>query len=264
MDFYWYLLIFMLGTLFGSFYALAIYRIPKRQDIIHTHSYCPNCNVKLKWLDLIPIISYISLRGKCRYCKHKIKPMYFFLELFSGILFIGIAIFVGCRIETLNSIILSRFCLAVLYVTFLILIAGIDRQTRKIDKLVSIYGMVIAILYMLYVCFVEQGNVNRYLIYLICYIIILFLDTIILRKHAKNSYVTGILLMVITMVIFTTEFVTIHSILLTLLSISFYLLISKIKRKRSKIKSEKQIADHIRIGFFLTIGNLLTLLLFVH
>ena len=82
-----YILIFIMGTVFGSFYTLAIYRIPKRQDITHTHSYCPNCNHKLGFLDLIPVFSYIFLRAKCRYCGQKIRPRYFILEVLSGIVF---------------------------------------------------------------------------------------------------------------------------------------------------------------------------------
>ena len=46
MNTFIYIIIFIIGTLFGSFYTLAVYRIPKRQDITHTHSYCPNCNHK--------------------------------------------------------------------------------------------------------------------------------------------------------------------------------------------------------------------------
>ena len=91
MNTFIYIIIFIIGTLFGSFYTLAVYRIPKRQDITHTHSYCPNCNHKLGFLDLIPILSYIFLGGKCRYCKQKIRPRYLILELLSGILFVVIA-----------------------------------------------------------------------------------------------------------------------------------------------------------------------------
>ena len=61
-----YTLIFIIGALFGSFYTLAVHRIPKKQDIIYTHSYCPNCDHKLGLLDLFPIFSYIFLGGKCR------------------------------------------------------------------------------------------------------------------------------------------------------------------------------------------------------
>ena len=77
MNIFLYIIIFIIGSLFGSFFTLAVYRIPKKQDIIHTHSYCPNCNHKLGLLDLFPIISYIFLGGKCRYCKEKIRPRYF-------------------------------------------------------------------------------------------------------------------------------------------------------------------------------------------
>ena len=55
MEIYFYLIIFIMGSLFGSFYTLAVYRIPKRQDITHTHSYCPNCNHKLGLLDLFQL-----------------------------------------------------------------------------------------------------------------------------------------------------------------------------------------------------------------
>src|SRR5699024_10171715 len=120
-----YIIIFIIGSLFGSFYTLAVYRIPKRQDIIHTHSYCPNCNHKLGLLDLFPIISYILLRGKCRYCKEKIRPRYFILEILSGSLFVILAYLTGIRFETLSIIKIVDFCFIALYLTFIILIAGI-------------------------------------------------------------------------------------------------------------------------------------------
>ena len=81
-----------MGITFGSFYTLAVYRIPKGQDITHTHSYCPNCNHRLEFLDMIPIFSYIFLGGKCRYCKQKIKPRYLLFEVFSGLTFLLFAL----------------------------------------------------------------------------------------------------------------------------------------------------------------------------
>ena len=91
MDTLLYIIIFIMGTVFGSFYTLAVHRIPKRQDITHTHSYCPNCNHKLGFLDLIPVFSYIFLGAKCRYCKEKIRPRYFIIELLSGSSFVIIS-----------------------------------------------------------------------------------------------------------------------------------------------------------------------------
>ncbi len=122
MNLFFYLLLFMIGTLFGSFYTLAVYRIPKRQDIIHTHSYCPNCNHKLGFLDLIPILSYLFLKGKCRYCKQKIRPRYLILEILSGILFVWIGLLTGFNLENLNPTMIAQYCFLILYVTFIILI----------------------------------------------------------------------------------------------------------------------------------------------
>jgi len=260
-----YAVIFVIGDLFGSFYTLAVHRIPKRQDIIKTHSYCPNCNHKLGFLDLIPIVSYIALRGKCRYCKEKIRPRYLILEILSGVLFLGLAILMNLKIETLSLTKMIEFIFIILYVTFVILISGIDKENRKMDKFVSVYGIVISIMYMLYLCIVEQTSIYRYGIYLGLYIIVLLLDTITLRKYAKNSYVTGILLTIITMVSFTGEYVTANAIIFTLLAIFFYLLMWKIReRKKKNKKSEKQIANKLSIGFFLGVSNILMLLLVLY
>lgn len=260
MNLIFYLLIFIIGTLFGSFYTLAVHRIPKRQDIIHTHSYCPNCNHKLGFLDLVPIFSYVFLLGKCRYCKEKIRPRYLILEILSGGLFVIMAYSMKFNFETLNAIKIAEFCFVVLYLTFIILLAGIDKENRKIDKLVSVYGIVISIMYIVYLCIVEQANIYRYGIYLIFYVIVLTLDTITLKKYAKDSYVSGILLMIITMTIFTGEYITINAIIYTLLAIFFYMLLYKIKtRKKKRKEKDEKITKSLSIGFFLGTFNILML-----
>ena len=83
-----YIYIYIIGVVLGSFFTLAIHRIPRKQDITHTRSYCPNCNHRLNFLDLIPVLSYIFLGGKCRYCHEKIRPRYLIIEVLSGIAFL--------------------------------------------------------------------------------------------------------------------------------------------------------------------------------
>ena len=80
--------IFIIGSLFGSFFSLATYRIPRGQDIIATRSYCPNCKHRLGFFDLIPVLSYIIRGAKCKYCKKPISPRYFLLEVSNGIIFV--------------------------------------------------------------------------------------------------------------------------------------------------------------------------------
>ena len=83
-----YTLIFIIGTLFGSFSTLAVYRLPLHENITHKHSYCPKCNHKLSFFDMIPILSYVFLGGKCRYCKSKIRIRYLLLEILTGVIFL--------------------------------------------------------------------------------------------------------------------------------------------------------------------------------
>ena len=92
MNIFLYVIIFITGTVFGSFYTLAVYRIPKNIDIVKKHSYCPNCNHKLGFFELIPVWSYIFLGGKCKHCKQKIRIRYLLLELLGGISFVVLAL----------------------------------------------------------------------------------------------------------------------------------------------------------------------------
>lgn len=211
---------------------------------------------------MIPIFSYVFLRGKCRYCKEKIRPRYLILETISGLLFVAMAFLMKFNLDTVSATKIAEYSFMVLYITFVVILAGIDKENRKMDKLVLAYGIVISIMYIVYLCIVEQANIYRYGIYLIFYIVVLLLDTITLKRYAKNSYVAGILLMVITMAIFTGEYVTENAIIFTLLAIFFYMLMYKIKeRKRRNKKSEEQIANKLSIGFFLGTFNVLMLML---
>lgn len=80
--------IFIIGTLFGSFFSLATYRIPRKQDILVTRSYCPVCKHNLGFFDLFPVLSYIIRGGKCKYCGNRISPRYILLEISNGLVFL--------------------------------------------------------------------------------------------------------------------------------------------------------------------------------
>lgn len=71
----------------GSFLNVVIDRLPKGEDIIRGRSYCPKCGHILKWYDLLPLLSFILLRGRCRYCGGKISWQYPLVELATGLLF---------------------------------------------------------------------------------------------------------------------------------------------------------------------------------
>ena len=98
MQIFIYIISFITGTVFGSFFTLAVHRLPLKQDITHERSYCPKCNHRLEFLDLIPVLSYIFLGGKCRYCKESIKKRYLFLEIGSGLVFLLTSISININI----------------------------------------------------------------------------------------------------------------------------------------------------------------------
>ena len=79
---------FILGTILGSFYLVVATRLPKGEDVVKSRSKCDSCGKVLKWYNLIPLISFIIQGGKCSYCKKSISIDHFFVELFTGLLFL--------------------------------------------------------------------------------------------------------------------------------------------------------------------------------
>ncbi len=81
-----YLIAFLVGISLGSFYNVLIYRLPRNISVIFPSSKCPSCGHRIRWYDNIPILSYLILRGRCRYCGDRISLQYPLVELASGAL----------------------------------------------------------------------------------------------------------------------------------------------------------------------------------
>lgn len=256
-----YVIIFIIGAFFGSFYTLAIHRIPKKQDIIHTRSYCPNCNQKLGFLDLFPILSYIFLGGKCKNCKRKISSKYLIIEILSGATFAILFYLMKIDLYSISIMQICEYVFFALFITFIFLTAGIDKENRKVEKSVSVYGIIISLMYTAYLCIVEKANIYRYAIYIVLYIIVLLADTIALKKYAKTNYINGILLTLITMAIFTGEYVLFMTISITLLLLAIYMLFKKVKDLSNRnLKTDKKIFRNLKIVFALNISNIISML----
>ncbi len=255
MNIFLYVIIFIIGTVFGSFYTLAVYRIPQNIDIVKKHSYCPNCNSKLGFFELIPVLSYILLGGKCKHCKQKIRIRYLLLEVLGGVSFVVLAIALKINISTLTLRSLITYVFAILYFTALVLIAGIDKEHIKIDKRVLAYGIIISILYMIYLYTIDSASIYRYAIYLAIYIILLSVDTFLLRRFAKDSYTTNILMLLNIILIFTEEKMLFATIIMALASILIYVLIRKLEQ--IKVGSIKLKINEIPTGFFVCASNII-------
>jgi len=109
-----YIGIFLLGAIFGSFSNVCIYRLPNNKAISKGRSYCNSCNKEIRWFDNIPLISYIILRGKCRSCNAKISFQYVLVEFLSGISFVFIYYVFGLSITSVLLAILS-ICFIIIF-----------------------------------------------------------------------------------------------------------------------------------------------------
>ena len=262
MDYILYLLIFCIGTLFGIFFTLAVYRIPLRQDITHTRSYCPNCNHKLGFLDMIPILSYVCLGGKCRYCKQKIRIRYLLLEVLSGVVFVLFAFSMKLSLFTLNPSILVYFVFGILYIATLFIIAGIDKEKVRIEKPVLLFGFICVTIYMIYLYIVEKDtSMYRYVIYLILSCLLILFSIYYLRKKGKDSYPIDVLILSMFMVLFTYETVYIYTVIITLLAVGIQILLHKIgDRKNKSIKKNSDKVSKIPVGFYMCTANIVSMI----
>ena len=111
-----YIAVFILGSLWGSFSNVCIYRLPEGGNVISSRSKCRNCQKKINWYDNIPFISFIILRGKCRNCDYKISFQYFLVELLVGLGFLLSFYLFGFTITTLLLFILTIFFVIIFFI----------------------------------------------------------------------------------------------------------------------------------------------------
>ena len=112
----YYLALFFFGIICGSFVNVCIYRLPKNKSIVTGRSSCPNCKKKIIWYDNIPLLSFILLKSKCRFCKKPINSQYFIVELITAISFVSIYYFFGLTLAALLLSILSVFFIIIFFI----------------------------------------------------------------------------------------------------------------------------------------------------
>lgn len=134
----YYVIIFVLGLVIGSFLNVAIWRIPREESISFPPSHCPNCDNKIKTYDLIPVFSFIILRGKCRHCNEKISIEYPIIEIINGLAYV----FLFYKFN--DPLVFAQY--AALFSTLLV-ISVIDFKTQLVDDKVIIFGSIAMIIF---------------------------------------------------------------------------------------------------------------------
>jgi leader peptidase (prepilin peptidase) / N-methyltransferase len=124
----------LLGLALGSFMNVCIYRIPLGKSIISPPSNCPNCSERIRFYDNIPLLSYLILLGRCRYCRNPISWRYPLVEVLTGLL--SLALFTRYGLS-------YQYFLFLLFLATLVTISFIDLDHQIIPNILSRPGIVI-------------------------------------------------------------------------------------------------------------------------
>lgn len=137
METVYIVLFFIYGIIFGSFFNVVGLRVPKKESIVSPPSHCTTCERNLTTLDLIPVFSYVFLRGKCRGCQSKISPIYPFMEFITGALFALSYYMLGFSLELV---------VVILFISMLVIITVSDIAYMLIpNKILLPFSIVILI-----------------------------------------------------------------------------------------------------------------------
>ncbi len=127
----------LLGASWGSFLNVVAYRLPRGRSFLSGRSNCVHCKKILHWYDMIPLVSWFVLRGKCRMCRHKLSKQYFIAEIAAGLLFVlgGLMLF-----ETLHLV------LYIVVVSFFVILFIYDIRAYIIPDIISIPAIILVVI----------------------------------------------------------------------------------------------------------------------
>lgn len=193
MTIYYAIIMFIFGACFGSFYNVVGYRVPRGMSIVKPQSHCTTCNHSLNVLDLFPIISYIFLRGKCRYCKSKVNLFYPLFETITGLLFMICYLKYGFSYELI---------IALVFISMSLIIIISDYQTMIIpDSVLIISSILIIITDIFGIGLMKTGSaiINGLIAFALMYLLKLFGDLLFKKESMgggdiKLMFIIGLVL----------------------------------------------------------------------
>lgn len=162
-----YITVFIFGLVIGSFVNVLIYRLPKHENFVTVNSHCMSCNHRLKWYDLVPLFSWIFLKGRCRYCGTSISKQYPIIEAINGAGYLLIFLINGISVAS------GCYCIAF---SMLVALSVIDFRTYEIPLGLNITIAVCGIVNAAF----DFDNIFYYLIGMVCvsgFLLLLFLVT---------------------------------------------------------------------------------------
>ncbi|MBW7473841.1 prepilin peptidase [Paenibacillus oenotherae] len=142
MEIFLILMVGIFGLLIGSFLNVVAIRTLTGESVAFPSSHCMACHTALKPYELVPILSYVLLRGKCRSCKIQISPVYPIGELVTSMLFMLFAWKLGFQLELIPGLI---------FISIMVIIVQTDIKKRIIPDRVLLYGLIVIVLFRLFI-----------------------------------------------------------------------------------------------------------------
>lgn len=172
------LFVLLIGLVIGSFLNVCIYRIAREESISYPSSHCTCCGYELKWKDLVPIISYLFIRGKCRKCKERISIRYPIVELVNGIIYCLLFLQFGL------TIIFIKYCVLA---STLIVIGMIDYDTKFVYRSTTIFAGVTGLIFVIINWVMHNNSVIDSLIGALIGFSVIFLIILITRGMGEGD-----------------------------------------------------------------------------
>ena len=144
------LFIFLLGLFIGSFLNVLVDRLPRDESVLKGRSHCEKCKKELAWYDLIPVLSFVLLKGKCRYCHNPLSFYYPVVELITGSMFVLVFLFqnLGIMNHELRIMDFVNFGYYIFLVCGLIAIFFADLKYGIIPDAILIFLFLVSLLYL--------------------------------------------------------------------------------------------------------------------
>ncbi|MGB7417199.1 MAG: prepilin peptidase [Thermosynechococcaceae cyanobacterium] len=131
-------LVFILGASVGSFLNVVVYRLPAGLSLLNPPSRCPSCLTSLKPYDNVPVLGWMWLRGKCRYCSQSIAPRYPMVELLTGCVFLLTFAVFGVSLQTPGYWV---------FLSWLLALAFIDLDTMTLPNRLTQSGLILGLIF---------------------------------------------------------------------------------------------------------------------
>lgn len=231
-----YFYVFILCSCVGSFANVLIYRLPRKENFVNGRSYCPNCHHTLRMRDMIPIFSWFLLKGKCRWCHHKISIRYPLVEIVS----VGIGFLCFMNVGLSVDFFIIFFICELLFV-----VSVIDFNTMMIPN-----GLNVSLAILAFISYWFHPEIS--LIHRLIGMIVISLPMFVMNLIVSHSFGGGDVKLMIAAGFLLGWTKTLAAGLIGIMSASIYALYLLIKKRASR-------KSHMPFGPFLSLGITMSL-----